>query len=60
MKEFEKHSMFFLVMVIKQRLLEKNILLNLIFALHLKLKIYYYIFLMNIFFLQDIKNSTNN
>lgn len=41
--------MFFLVMVIKQRLLEKNILLNLIFALHLKLKIYYYIFLMNIF-----------
>lgn len=52
--------MFFLVMVVKQRLLEKNILLNLIFALHLKLKIYYYIFLMNIFFLQDIKNSTNN
>lgn len=29
--------MFFLVMVVKQRLLEKNILLNLIFALHLKL-----------------------
>lgn len=30
--------MFFLVMVIKQRLLEKNILLNLIFALHFKVK----------------------